>query len=141
LRKLRLAGGGFMNVKINKALGELAEVDDPVVAPSCGDETNAIGAPWALLADRGLAGTIEPFGPLYLGPEPTTADYEKSADRAHACGCTVVKSQDVEDDIADLLARGEIVGRVAGREEFGARALGNRSLLADPSRTGIAKTL
>src|SRR5512139_2787685 len=44
-------------------------------------------------------------------------------------------------EIARLLADGQIVARVAGREEFGARALGNRSLLADPSQPGVVREI
>jgi carbamoyltransferase len=45
------------------------------------------------------------------------------------------------DAIADLVAGGEVVARATGREEFGARALGNRSILADPSNAGVVRTI
>lgn len=138
---LRLSGGVFMNVKVNKCIGELAEVRDLFVAPSCGDETNAVGAAWAWLADHGRAGDIQPLGPLYLGPESSRDDYEKGAARARERGWNVTLPPEIEDAAADLLARGEIVARVAGREEFGARALGNRSILADPSVAGVVRVV
>ena len=76
-RKLRLSGGVFMNVKLNKILGELPEVDDLYVFPSCGDETNSIGAAWAFLQDQGLWDQIAPVRAIYLGVAPSTTDYEK----------------------------------------------------------------
>lgn len=48
---------------------------------------------------------------------------------------------DIEKTIAELLANGEIVGRVKGKMEFGARALGNRSILANPSNPQVAKVI
>ncbi len=140
-RKLRLSGGVFMNVKLNQVLGALPEVDDIFITPSCGDETNSIGAAWAYLADQGRAEEIEPFGPLYLGPEPAASDYEAAALQAKEQGFSVERPDRIEDFIADLLAGGEVVARVTGGEEFGARALGNRSLLADPSSVEVVKVI
>ncbi|HJW34561.1 MAG TPA: carbamoyltransferase C-terminal domain-containing protein [Holophagaceae bacterium] len=130
--KIRLSGGVCMNVKLNKAIGELAEVSDLFVFPSCGDETNAIGAAWAHMVDLGQAHLIEPLKTLYLGPEPTREDYDAAADQARSLGWKVELPGDLEEAVVDLLARGEVVARVAGREEFGARSLGNRAILGDP---------
>lgn len=138
-RKLRLSGGVFMNVKLNKAIGELPEVDDLYVFPSCGDETNALGAAWAFMADHGTADRIQPLETLYLGPEPAPEDYRRAADQARELGWTVTMPPDIEDEIAALLSRGEVVARTHGREEFGARALGNRSILADPTRPDVVR--
>jgi carbamoyltransferase len=140
-RKLRLAGGVFMNVKANMALSQLPEVDDLFVFPSCGDETNSFGAAWAFEADRGQAEHIEPLQSLYLGPDPTDAEYEQAATEARQLGWSVSSPTDMADAIADLVAGGEVVARATGREEFGARALGNRSILADPSNAGVVRTI
>jgi carbamoyltransferase len=140
-RRLRLSGGVFMNVKLNKAIGELPEVDDLFVFPSCGDETNALGAAWAYLSDLGLADTIQPLESMYLGPEPSDAEYQAAADRARALGWTVTRPEDLEDATAELLSRGQVVARAQGREEFGARALGNRSILADPTSPEVVRTV
>jgi carbamoyltransferase len=140
-RKLRLAGGVFMNVKLNKCIAELAEVDDLFVFPSCGDETNSFGAAWAFLADQGQADQIAALKTLYLGPDSKLSDYELSAAKARELGWEVARPPAIEDAIAELLARGEVVARVSGREEFGARSLGNRAILADPSRTDVVKVV
>lgn len=140
-RKIRLSGGVFMNVKLNKTIGELPEVDDMYVFPSCGDETNALGAAWTYMADHGLAGQIEPLESLYLGPEHSAEAYAKAAEHARELGWTVEAPADLEASVADLLSQGEVVARVHGREEFGARALGNRSILADPTRLNVVRVV
>ncbi len=140
-RKVRLSGGVFMNVKLNKTIGELPEVDDLFVFPSCGDETNSIGAVWAYLEDRGQANSIDPLKTLYLGPDPTATEYRNAADRASDLGWTVSTPTDLEEAVAELLSQGQVVARAAGREEFGARSLGNRAILADPIRSDVIKTI
>lgn len=140
-RKLRLSGGVFMNVKLNKLLGELPEVDDLFVFPTCGDETNAIGAVWAHMADLGLAHQIRPLETLYLGPEASPEAYSRAADHARALGWSVERPGDIEDAVAHLLAQGEVVARSSGREEFGARSLGNRAILADPIRSDVVRVV
>ncbi len=140
-RKVRLSGGVFMNVKLNKVIGELPEVDDLFVFPSCGDETNSIGAAWAYLEDRNQATLIEPLKTLYLGPEPTEAEYRNAANRASNLGWTVSAPTELDEVVAELLSQGQVVARATGREEFGARSLGNRAILADPIRTDVIKTV
>jgi carbamoyltransferase len=136
IRKLALSGGTFMNVKVNKLLGELPEVDDLFVFPSCGDESNSIGAAYAVEAEAG-DGRIPALRDVYLGPEAT----EDEIARALPSDMTVSRPDDIEREVADLLAQGEIVGRFAGRAEFGARALGNRSILADASRPDVVRVI
>lgn len=140
-RRLRLSGGVFMNVKLNKLIGELPEVDDLFVFPSCGDETNALGAAWAFMADRGMVPDLEPLRTLYLGPDLTREACADAAARAAAQGWLVTEPADVEEAVADLLVRGEVVARASGREEFGARSLGNRAILADPTRPDVVKVV
>jgi carbamoyltransferase len=141
LRAVRLSGGVFMNVKMNKAIMELPELEEIFVFPSCGDETNCIGAAWAHLEDHGKSHSIQPIGPLYLGPAPSRSEYELAATTASAAQCTVHRPDNMAEEVAALLSRGEIVARFADREEFGARALGNRSILADPSRTEVVRSI
>jgi carbamoyltransferase len=78
--------------------------------------------------------TPAPFGPAYLGPSVTDEDAEavireRQLDDRYA----VAYHERIEARIADLLVADGVVARCAGRMEFGARALGNRSILANPS--------
>jgi carbamoyltransferase len=143
IKRLALSGGIFMNVKMNKLLMELDEVDSIYVLPSCGDESNPIGACYLAAVESGAApGDLVPLGPLYLGPRYTEADIQRAIDAFARNSQVIVKRHDViEGEVAKLLAGGEIVARYNGREEFGARALGNRSILADPSRLDLIRDL
>ena len=136
LNKLVLSGGIFMNVKMNKLLMELDEVESIFVHPSCGDETNPFGACYAAAIRQGVEpSSIRPMESLYLGPIYQESDVAEAIAQCRRIGGVKISEPDsIENAIAQILAGGEVVARYNGREEFGARALGNRSLLADPSR-------
>lgn len=134
LHKVALSGGVFMNVKANQKILELPEVEELFVFPSYGDETNAIGAAW--LYHRTATGKpphrLEHF---YLGTGSDENEIDDALRKFPFTARVSVREQaDVERTVADLLSRGEIVARMKGRSEFGARALGNRSILANSSR-------
>jgi carbamoyltransferase len=143
LRHLALGGGTFMNVKANKLIGELPEVEDLFVTPSCGDESNSIGAAYVVYEDRrGPADPpCQPLGPLYLGPSFDDRDVEVALTNSDVQGLVVTRIPDQADTVAALLAAGEVVARCTGRLEFGARALGNRSILADPARWDVVRVI
>lgn len=126
-----LGGGVFMNVKANKLIAELPGVKKLFIFPSCGDESNAIGA--CYLGHRRLTHgrTPEPIKDLYLGPEYTVSQIDHAIKKTKNMLCK--KPRDVELEAAKLLAKGEIIARFNGRTEWGARALGNRSILANAS--------
>jgi carbamoyltransferase len=136
VRKIALSGGVFMNVKANKALMEMEEVDDLFVMPSCGDESNSIGAAYQVYAQscRALGRDVDaaPLGGLYLGDAFSDADVEGALAGSEG-RLDVTRCDDIDAVVAQLLANGKIVARCQGRMEFGARALGNRSILADPA--------
>jgi carbamoyltransferase len=144
IRKVALSGGVFMNVKANMKILALPEVDELFIVPSCGDESNAIGAAYAVFAEANGNGQarIEPLGHLYLGEDLT--DVEARAAVEHFKFSRPVKwtyHEEIESHIAALLAAGHIVARAKGRMEFGARALGNRSILADPARPNVVRVI
>lgn len=129
IRRIACSGGVFMNVKANLAVLELPEVEEMYVFPSCGDESNSIGAACWMAARAGE--TLGPLGPLYFGDAITDQEAEEAlepAARARRLRCHFVPR--IEPFVAQALARGRIVARAAGKAEFGARALGNRSILA-----------
>jgi carbamoyltransferase len=136
--RLALGGGVFMNVKANMLIADEEWVEDLFVFPSCGDESNAVGAAYlgylGECARRGQAPTVAPLGPAYLGPGVTDADAEAVIQARELGGQYKVAYHDrIEARIAELLVADGVVARCAGRMEFGARALGNRSILAHPS--------
>jgi carbamoyltransferase len=133
IHKVALSGGIFMNVKANQAIAALPETDGLFVYPSCGDESNAMGAAYGLYRKlkKPSDPEIEPLGPIEWGPESCEADIERAL-QAGGEGLIVQQPADIAAYAAGRLAQGEIVARFAGRAEFGARALGNRSILAHP---------
>jgi carbamoyltransferase len=140
LRRVLCAGGVFMNVKANKRLMELPEVDHLGIVPSCGDESLSFGAAWYAHAqhDPAAAAAIPPLAGAYLGPD---FDEAETADAVRASGHEFRRHDDVETEVAKVLAAGHPVARCKGRIEFGARALGNRSILADPANQDIVRII
>ena len=135
IHRVACGGGVFMNVKANKEILALPEVEELFVFPSCGDETNSIGAAYWVYAQERLRSNqpvdIEPLGPIYLGRGFDDSEVETALKEYK--GTNPIRYEHVENIerlTAETLACGEIVARAKGRMEFGARALGNRSILA-----------
>lgn len=130
---LALSGGGFMNVKLNYRLSQLPQVKSLFVFPSCGDESNPVGAAVQAALHAGFpAAQIKPLGMIYWGPAYDNAQAEKAIGKKLAgTNMKVKRHEDIDQIVAGKVAAGKIVGRMTGRMEWGARALGNRSILAD----------
>lgn len=132
IRRVFMGGGVFMNVKLNKRIQEMKEIDQVFFMPSCGDESTTIGAAYDVAATRGYS--VEPLHNLYLGISYGEDEIERFiADKNIDERFRVNKSDLIEEDIAALLAEREVVARFSGRCEWGARSLGNRAILAHPS--------
>lgn len=138
VQDLLLSGGVFMNVKVNQRIASMPEVRSVDVFPSCGDETNSFGAAFHAHFHEGDQ-TVPVFDTFCLGPA-AGRDLEEAKER-HAQTCTFERLPDPSQAIAELLAAGNIVARCSGPMEFGARALGNRSILADPSVDGVVEEI
>jgi carbamoyltransferase len=140
IARIACSGGVFMNVKANLAILELPEVESMFVFPSCGDESNSIGAACFTVAGRGEA--IEPLGAIYYG-QPITDDEAQEAlwNASPRAGLRFDWIPDIERKVARALAHGRIVARAKGAAEFGARALGNRSILARADSPSAVRTI
>jgi carbamoyltransferase len=138
IKNIGVAGGVFMNVKMNQKISELPEVASLSITPSAGDETTALGACFhgyrKYCEDRGINIDISPINNLYLGSEYSDKDIEKYL-RENNCfyEFAIEKPENLNKAVAQLLAKNKVVARFSGRMEFGARALGNRSILSNPS--------
>lgn len=132
-----LSGGVAMNVKANGMVGSLEEVNRLHIPGSAGDDSLALGAAYAMAEDIGRESgawdsrTIHPQPHLYLGPEPAKTDEEALVNRLDTNQYEVT-SQYTPKQVAEALKDGLTIARCAGMMEFGQRALGNRSILADP---------
>jgi carbamoyltransferase len=138
--RIACSGGVFMNVKANLAILQLPEVESMYVLPSCGDESNSIGAACWEAARQGEK--IEPLGAVYYGDpitdEEAEAAIEVASRRAKIRGDWI---PDIEARVAREIAHGKIVARAKGAAEFGARALGNRSILARADSRSAVRTI
>ena len=138
VRYLVCAGGVFANVKLNQRLLEECGVEDFFIQPAMGDEGLVLGAALAYLSARGETGLVAPLDSLYLGNAASESDVRRAA---QAAGLAVEELNDPARDTAHLVTTGRIVGWFDGRMEFGPRALGHRSILADPRTRGINEIL
>lgn len=131
LRNLCLAGGVSQNTSLNGKLLMSGLFTGVYVHPAPHDAGAAMGA--ALLAgQRAGDRQVAPLSDVYLGRHiGTDEDIERELDR-WAGFVTWERPDDLPGHVAGLLAEGEVVGWAQGRAEFGPRALGSRSILADP---------
>jgi carbamoyltransferase len=136
LRNFGVSGGVSMNIKMNMILSQLDFVDDLYVPASGADESLCMGACYVLDAEN-----AKPLDNTYLGTDVSEGitdekikqlfidkNYEVSTNVGHAA-------------VAEILAKGNVVAQVRGREEFGARALGNRSIIASPNDPEVVKMI
>lgn len=129
-RFLCLSGGAALNAVANFGLTRLSEFDDVHFIPNPNDAGLSLGA--ALYyhyayQDSEWSGCETPFDP-FLGPP--VLDQERVPELARLRGAE--RLHDEASDLAQLLADGQIIGVIEGRAEIGPRALGARSILADP---------
>ena len=131
IKKVLLSGGYFMNVKANKLIAELPEVEFLNCFPSCGDETNAFGAAFLGYCQFKKDGDPDiEFSDFCVGID-ASFDIEEAIEK-YSNKVIFRKSDKINDEVADMLFDGQIVARCSGKMEFGARSLGNRSILASP---------
>ena len=128
-RNVCLAGGVALNSKANGNIQASAEVDHIFVQPAASDDGVALGAVFAPYLDGGGRLPMKPLRHVYLGPEFSDAEIEKAL---RTYKLRAAKLNDVAATTSELLANGKIIGWFQGRMEFGPRALGHRSILADP---------
>ncbi|HMP60889.1 MAG TPA: carbamoyltransferase C-terminal domain-containing protein [Gemmatales bacterium] len=142
VNRLCAAGGAFLNVKANKLIRELPEVEKLYVYPASDDGGTPFGA--ALLGyqqlcqERGHKLEFDLPRDMYLGLEFSDQECEVAARES---GLRVQQLSDPARTTGELLAAGKILGRFSGREELGPRALGNRSILADARDLRVIRKL
>jgi len=135
LPNLCMAGGVALNCVANGKVLRDASFEEIWIQPAAGDAGGAVGAAYAAyhreLGHRRRPVRTDGMKGSLLGPRYTQADIESRLDELDA-SYRVGSDADLLDIVADSLANGRIVGWFQGRMEFGPRALGNRSILADP---------
>ncbi len=132
--RLAIAGTGSMNIRLNKRLVEHPLVKRLIVQPACSDAGTAIGAAAYAIRNQGLP--IEPVRNMFLGPKFSNQQCIQAC-KLHREKPNWEKLEDPFAKAAQLLASGELVAWFRGKMEFGPRALGNRSILANPAQEGV----
>jgi len=144
-KNLCLAGGVALNCVSNGILLREKIFENIWIQPAAGDAGGALGAAlsaWYLHHDkeRNVSKSSDDMKGTYLGPKYTDAQVEKEL---IACGAiyTKLSKQDLIEQAASALASEKAVGWMQGRMEFGPRALGGRSVIADPRSPKMQKQL
>jgi carbamoyltransferase len=148
LKRLCLAGGCAMNSVLNGKIRAETPFEDVYVQPAAADNGTALGA--ALYVHHHVLGNRRGFvmDHAYWGPEFDEAAMKTALGarrpELNALRCAIYELED-EDElcrrVAERIAEGKIVGWFQGRMEWGARALGNRSILADPRRPDMREII
>ncbi|MFT7618902.1 MAG: carbamoyltransferase [Planctomycetota bacterium] len=128
-KDLCVAGGFFMNSLLNGKIRENTPFENVFISSCPDDSGNAIGAALFAMNDILHHGTRSPQTHNYYGPEYSDNEISETIKKY---GLQAEKCDDISETCADLLANGKLVGWFQGRMELGQRALGNRSILADP---------
>jgi carbamoyltransferase len=143
-RNLCLAGGVALNCVSNGLLVREGVFDDVWIQPAAGDAGGALGA--ALLAWHHGGGQRlrhdgeDAMSGAYLGPGWSDDEAERFC-RDHGLPYQRFEPAELIERVAELLASGAVIGWMQGRMEFGPRALGNRSILADPRNPTMQRDL
>ncbi len=137
-KHLCMAGGVALNCSMNGRLRRESEFEDIFVQPAAGDDGIAIGAALQLHYGFTQGPRCAPMTHAFLGPEFSDAEIRRALEAAKL---PYEECDYIEGRVAHLLAEGKIVGWFQGRMEFGPRALGGRSILADPTRADMKDLL
>jgi carbamoyltransferase len=134
IKDIILGGGVFMNIKACHNILKSSYIKSLYVMPSSSDDSLAIGGLWKANNQSNIK--IIPIKNLYLG-RSFEKELDNFLDDKKITDCyKIIKfnnHNELNKVISELLSNNKIIARCCGREEFGARALGNRSIISNPS--------
>lgn len=148
LPRLCLAGGCAMNSVMNGKIRERTPFEEVYIQPAAADNGTALGAAFHVWNQvnggaRGFVMEHAYWGPAFSERE-IAAELERQRGALDRQGCRIAEIESEEElcrHTARQIADGKIVGWFQGRMEWGARALGNRSMLADPRRADMREVI
>jgi carbamoyltransferase len=135
-----LAGGVALNCVANGMIFERTNFRDVYVQPAAHDAGTSIGAALYVQHQELRLPRCFEMRHVYYGPEYPDAEILRGLEEA-GCKYRKLVEEDLIDNTVEAIAQGKIVGWFQGRMEFGPRALGNRSILADPRRKDMKEIL
>jgi carbamoyltransferase len=133
LSSLSIAGGVGLNVKVNQKIWEQLRLKDLFIQPASGDAGLVLGA-CALINRKNGRFPIKLLQSMYLGPDYSPANIRETLEISNLI---FYLSDNVAEKAAHFIHEGKVLGWFQGRMEFGPRALGNRSILADPTKSNM----
>lgn len=133
--RLCVSGGVGLNCKMNGAIAKMDCVDELFVSPFPNDCGTALGAALYISQKEGFDPRFN-LEHSYWGPFFSRQDVEKTL---ISCGAKFKKEAEIERTTADLIFKDKVVGWFQGRMETGPRALGNRSILANPLKNWMSE--
>jgi carbamoyltransferase len=145
-KNLCMAGGVALNCVSNGKLYDSGLFEGLYIQPAAGDAGGALGAAYAVYhlhacAERPHKDGYDRMQGSYLGPSIIPQEVERMTHRYGSVFQRFDDDRGLMEHVAKLLAEGHVVGWVQGRMEFGPRALGSRSILADPRNMEMQKKL
>ncbi|NCU04776.1 MAG: carbamoyltransferase [Chitinophagaceae bacterium] len=145
-KNICLSGGVALNCVANGKLQNAGIFDNIFIQPASGDAGGSVGA--ALAAhhiyfekQRSVSYAMDAMKGSYLGPSFTTEEIEPVIKQYKAVATAFNNSDELNQTVATYLSNGNVIGWFQGRMEFGPRALGNRSIIADPRNPEMQKKL
>ncbi|RJP58845.1 MAG: hypothetical protein C4541_07335 [Candidatus Auribacter fodinae] len=143
---LVMAGGVALNCVANGKLLRTRLFRDIWIQPAAGDAGGAVGAvyaAWHLWKGHPRETNCKPdaMKGAYLGPEFSGKEIRRTANRYNAPFKYYDDFNMLCADVAELIAKGNVIGWFQGRMEYGPRALGNRSILGDPRDPQMQKRM
>src|SRR5579864_588907 len=140
MKAVWLAGGVALNCVANGMIFNRSDFRDVYIQPAAHDAGTSIGsALYVQHQELKLPRSFE-MRHVYYGPEYSDGEILRDLE-AVGCKYHKVPEEDLIGNTVEAIARGKIVGWFQGRMEFGPRALGNRSILADPRRKDMKEIL
>jgi carbamoyltransferase len=130
-KNLCLAGGVAMNVKANLEISKLEKVSQIYIPPSPDDSSQSMGACYAYCLINKIS--TQPLDNAYLGYEINDIKVKKVLKNLPLSKYKI-SNKNIFKKIVKLLLENKIIGLCRGRAEFGARSLGNRSIICNPNK-------
>ena len=143
---LCLSGGVALNCVSNGKIEELEIFENIYIQPASGDAGGSLGTALAINhmyfdSNRNYSKEYDLMKGSYLGPYFSDKEILITNKKYKAVYEHIVSFEELSKKVAELISRGNVVGWFQGRSEFGPRALGNRSILADPRNSEMQKKL
>ncbi len=140
-KKLVITGGCGLNVTANGKVLQTKMFDEVIVPPAPHDAGCAVGSNLAFYSTKKIIKNINISSP-YLGSSYTNDEIKKAFLDLNLIVPKKLKTEnDVVDNAAKVLSEGNVIAWFQGKHEFGPRALGSRSFLADPRKDSIREVI